>query len=117
MRTYVIAGAAVVLLLVGGGVVRAVTSGPPAPFESDALYEIGRHHFAPEDCTVPESKAQAPLAFDLPHTELLKCTGPDDAYSGTLLCADSGTDVQRTTLRHPVKRSSIMWLFALRWGV
>ncbi len=94
VRTYLIGGAAVVLPLVGGGVIWAVTSGPPAPFESDALFEIGRHHFAPEDCTVPESKAQAPLAFDLPHTELLKCTGPDGVYTGTLLCTETGAELE-----------------------
>ena len=89
VRWYLLGAAA--LVLVGGGAVWAV-QGPPAPFESEALYELSRHHFDPDDCQVPETVDEAPLAFDLPHTELLKCSGPDGAYTGTLLCAANRDD-------------------------
>jgi hypothetical protein len=59
----------------------------PSPFRSAALYELGRHHFEPAGCRVPESRDEAPLAWDLPHTELLRCEASDGGYTGTLLCA------------------------------
>ncbi|HET6561441.1 MAG TPA: CHAT domain-containing protein [Marmoricola sp.] len=63
---------------------------PPAPFRSAALYELGRHHFDARECSVPQSKEDVPLAWDLPHTELLKCERPE--YTGTLICTGDETD-------------------------
>lgn len=88
-------GAVVTGLFVGGGVwalINLLGDSPPAPFESEDLYELARHHFTPEDCTVPQSQEEAVRAWTLPHTELLKCQRPDDAYTGALLCAENETD-------------------------
>ena len=62
------------------------------PVLSWALYELGRHHFDPTSCRVPRSREEVPLAWDLPHTELLKCRQDDDGYTGTLLCAGDEVD-------------------------
>jgi hypothetical protein len=59
---------------------------PPDPFESAALYELARHHFEPGDCGAPEEKGDAPLLWDLDHTELLVCERPDQAYNAALVC-------------------------------
>ena len=42
----------------------------------------------------PESSDDAPLAWDLPRTELLKCTQSDESYSGTFLCAADESDFE-----------------------
>jgi tetratricopeptide (TPR) repeat protein len=123
MLRYVLGGAA--LVLVAGGVVWAWPGGdagsrdvpaggspdaspeapadepPPEPFRSTALYELGRHHFDSTDCWVPQSREEAPVAWPLPHTELLKCERPDQSYTGTLICAQNNEDfrtIRRTFL-------------------
>jgi hypothetical protein len=66
----------------------------PAPFESVALWNMASPFFEPGECRVPESPDEAPLAWDLPHTELLKCTQSDESYSGTFLCAADESDFE-----------------------
>jgi hypothetical protein len=98
---YVAAPTAVVLL--GGVAILAWPDGDdggtptppdevPSPFASAALYGMTRHHFDPGDCQVPQSQDEVPLAWNLPHNELLKCFAPDGAYSGTALCAANEND-------------------------
>jgi hypothetical protein len=100
VQKYVLAGA--VLLLLGGGIAWIWTLGragggtsqsfPPPPFKSAALYELARHHFDPGDCQPLESPSDAPLAWEVPHTEALKCHRPDGTYDGALLCAGDMAD-------------------------
>jgi hypothetical protein len=71
----------------GGGEVE-----PPEPFRSAALYELGRHHFDASACREPLSQEDAPLAWTLPHIELLKCDGPGQSYTGTLMCTQDQAD-------------------------
>ena len=109
--------AAVILVLLGGGITwvwalagggdgspgggstdggptsgGSTASSPPAPFQSAALYELARHHFEPTDCSPVDEPSDAPLAWEVPHTEALKCYRPDGSYTGTLLCAGDEAD-------------------------
>jgi hypothetical protein len=92
-------GAAVLILVAGGAVWAWPDSGggggdaPPEPFQSAELYELARHHFGPSRCIEPQSREEAPLAWTLPHTELVWCDGSDSSYSGTFLCASDRTDL------------------------
>jgi hypothetical protein len=100
---YILGAAALVLVASGvvwawpggdseGGAGNDVDQPPPAPFRSAALYELARHHFDSTDCFVPQSREEAPVAWTLPYTELLKCERPDESYTGTLICAQNDED-------------------------
>ncbi len=64
----------------------------PAPFESADLWRMAEPYFGPGECSVPQSSEEAPLAWDLPWSELLKCRRSDEAYTGTFLCAEDQAD-------------------------
>ena len=99
---YVLAPAAA-LVLGGGGAAIVWSNGDggstgndsvPEPFQSAALYEMARHHFEASECRVPQTEDDAPLAWNLPHTELLRCERPDSSYKGALLCAGDQADYE-----------------------
>ena len=100
--------AAVMLALVAGGLLflhnkggdstGSDETGPPdsnvtvlKPFQSATLFEMARHLFdvANDECFIPGPK-DAPLAYSLKTTELVKCDRAP--YSGTFWCADNVND-------------------------
>ena len=105
---YVVLPAAVVLLVGGAAAVFWPDDGGPggstgdggtteqgdvpAPFESADLWRMAEPYFGPGECSVPQSSEEAPLAWDLPWSELVRCRRSDEAYSGTFLCAEDQTD-------------------------
>jgi hypothetical protein len=63
------------------------------PFESAKLYDFARYLFDPGDCKEPVRASEAPVAFPLPHSELVKCDSrPDQPYTGTFLCTNNVQD-------------------------
>ncbi len=94
-------GAVVAALLVAGAVWAwpdGDSAGPPAPFESEALYELARHHFEPGDCFVPQSRDDARLLWDLSHTELVLCERTDYKASFVCMSDQAGLDEVRMAL-------------------
>jgi hypothetical protein len=66
----------------------------PQPFTSATLYDFANDYFDADDCIADPNARQAPVAFRLPHTELVKCGTRSDQYEGTFLCTDNRDDLE-----------------------
>jgi hypothetical protein len=79
------------LSLVDGN--QATDQAPPQPFSSTVLHDFARHHFDADDCFIPD-ETQAPVAFYLPHTELVRCESAQDPYTGTFMCSKTAQELE-----------------------
>jgi hypothetical protein len=80
---------------VGPPLYRYVTSSnvtAQAPFESAKLYNFHRYYFDASECEKPGPE-DAPVAYYLPHSELVKCDSLDQPYKGTFLCTNNNQDL------------------------
>jgi hypothetical protein len=62
-----------------------------APFESVEMWAMAWPYFDPADCKVPTTQAEAPLAWSLDWSELVKCLSDD--YGATFLCTDNSAQL------------------------
>ncbi|MEJ7707568.1 MAG: hypothetical protein WKF82_10055 [Nocardioidaceae bacterium] len=67
---------------------------PPAPFKSAELAAFAAPYFTSGQCYLPDSD-EAPVAYDLPHIELVKCGRKGEAYTGTFWCTQDAADFRR----------------------
>jgi tetratricopeptide (TPR) repeat protein len=103
-RYAIITAAGVVVLLVATLVTVLVNRGDsaPSPFKSAALFGFAKNLFTTDDCGLPTTKAEAPLAMSMRHTELVRCQARvgSTTYTGIFWCAKDATDFQTDRARY-----------------